>query len=111
MCFFLVGLLAGARVPEHRPACLRSPGRTGSAARMNPGRLTDDVHGLARRYVRCMQAVRRLVGGDPGLIADAGLGLAGAGLTAVAAWDPADLAGTRIAGPPTCRSTASSRRR
>ena len=33
-----------------------------------------------------MQAVRRLAGGDPGIIADAGLGIAGAGLIAVAAW-------------------------
>ena len=47
-----------------------------------------------------MQAVRRFAGGDPGLILDAGMAIAGAGLTAVAAWDPAGLAGTRIAGPP-----------
>jgi signal transduction histidine kinase len=45
-----------------------------------------------------MQAVRRAAGGDPGIIVDAGMGLAGAGLTAVAVWDPG-LAGTRIAGP------------
>ena len=47
-----------------------------------------------------MQAVRRLAGGDPGMITDAGIAIAGAGLTAVAAWDPAGLAGTAIAGPP-----------
>jgi signal transduction histidine kinase len=47
-----------------------------------------------------MQAVRRAAGGDPGMIFDAGMGIAGAGLTAVAVWDPAGLAGTRIAGPP-----------
>jgi signal transduction histidine kinase len=47
-----------------------------------------------------MQAVRRFAGGDPGTITDAGIAIAGAGLTAVAAWDPAGLAGTRIAGPP-----------
>jgi signal transduction histidine kinase len=47
-----------------------------------------------------MQAVRRFAGGDPGLILDAAMGIAGAGLTAVAIWDPAGLAGTRITGPP-----------
>ena len=47
-----------------------------------------------------MQAVRRFAGGDPGTITDAGIAIAGAGLTAVAAWDPAGLAGSRIAGPP-----------
>jgi hypothetical protein len=47
-----------------------------------------------------MQAVRRLAGGDPGTIADAGIAIAEAGLTAVAAWDPDGLAGTAIAGPP-----------
>ena len=34
------------------------------------------------------------------MITDAGIAIAGAGLTAVAAWDPAGLAGTTIAGPP-----------
>jgi len=34
------------------------------------------------------------------MIVDAGIAIAGAGLTAVAAWDPAGLAGTTIAGPP-----------
>ena len=47
-----------------------------------------------------MQAVRRFADGDPGMIVDAGMAIAGAGLTAVAAWDPAGLAGTAIAGPP-----------
>jgi signal transduction histidine kinase len=47
-----------------------------------------------------MQAVRRIAGGDPGTILDAALAMAGAGLTAVAIWDPAGLAGTRITGPP-----------
>jgi signal transduction histidine kinase len=47
-----------------------------------------------------MQAVRRFAGGDPGVAVDAGVAIAGAGLTAVAAWDPAGLAGTTIAGPP-----------
>jgi signal transduction histidine kinase len=46
-----------------------------------------------------MQAVRRAVGGDPGITADAAAGIAGAGLTAVAAWGPAGLIGTAIAGP------------
>jgi signal transduction histidine kinase len=46
-----------------------------------------------------MQAVRRLAGGDPGVIADAGLGIAAAGLTAVAAWGPPGLVGTAIAEP------------
>jgi signal transduction histidine kinase len=46
-----------------------------------------------------MQAVRRLTGGDPGVIADAGMGIAAAGLTAVAAWGPPGLISTAIAGP------------
>jgi signal transduction histidine kinase len=64
---------------------------------MNPGSLTADAHGLARRYVRCVQAVRRFAGGDPAVITDAGIAIAVAGLIAVAAWAPA---GTTIAGPP-----------
>jgi signal transduction histidine kinase len=46
-----------------------------------------------------MQAVLRFAGGDPGMIVDAGLGIAAAGLTAVAAWGPPGLLGTTIAGP------------
>jgi signal transduction histidine kinase len=46
-----------------------------------------------------MQAVRRLAGVDPGMIADAGLVIVAAGLTAVAAWGPPRLIGTTIAGP------------
>jgi signal transduction histidine kinase len=46
-----------------------------------------------------MRAIRRLRGGDPGSIADAGTGIAAAGLTAVAAWGPPGLVGTAIAGP------------
>src|SRR5260370_29910099 len=47
-----------------------------------------------------MQAVGRLAGGDPGVIVDAGLGIAAAGLIAVAAWEPPGLVGTTpIAGP------------
>ena len=46
-----------------------------------------------------MQAVRRVAGGDPGVIADAGMGIAAAALTAVAAWDPPGLISTAIAGP------------
>jgi signal transduction histidine kinase len=46
-----------------------------------------------------MQAVRRFAGGDHGMIADAGTGIAAAGLTAVAAWGPPGLIGTAIAGP------------
>ena len=49
-----------------------------------------------------MQAVRRLAGGDPGVIVDAGMALAAAGLTALAAWGAPDrpgLVGTPIAGP------------
>jgi signal transduction histidine kinase len=49
--------------------------------------------------VGVMQAVRRLAAGDPGMIADAGLGVVAAGLTAVAAWGPPGLIGTTIAGP------------
>ena len=46
-----------------------------------------------------MQAVPRFAGGDPGIIADAGMGIAAAGLTAVAAWGPPGLIGPAIAGP------------
>ena len=46
-----------------------------------------------------MQAVRRLAGGDPGPLVDAGVAITGAGLTAVAAWDSRVLAGTEAAGP------------
>ena len=41
-----------------------------------------------------------LAGGDPGIIADAGIGIIAAGLTAVAAWGPPpSLIGTPIPGP------------
>ena len=46
-----------------------------------------------------MQAVRRLAGGGPGVIADAGIGIAAAGLTAVAAWGPPGPVGAPIAAP------------
>ena len=46
-----------------------------------------------------MQAVRRLASGEAGIIADAGMGIAAAGLTAVAAWGPPGLVGTAITGP------------
>jgi signal transduction histidine kinase len=47
-----------------------------------------------------MQAVGRLAGGDPGVIADAGMGIAGAGLIAFAAWGSPRLIGSEaIAGP------------
>jgi signal transduction histidine kinase len=47
-----------------------------------------------------MQAVRRLAGGDPGMIVDAGVAIAAAGLIAVAVWEPPGLVGTTpIAGP------------
>jgi signal transduction histidine kinase len=46
-----------------------------------------------------MQAVRRLAGGDPGRIADAGLAIAAAGLTALIAWGPPHLSGTPVTGP------------
>jgi hypothetical protein len=51
-----------------------------------------------------MQAVRRLAGGDPGMITDAGMAIGGAGLIAIAAWGPPGLAGTSIAGPPWLRA-------
>jgi signal transduction histidine kinase len=48
-----------------------------------------------------MQEVRRLAGGDPGVIIDAAIGIAGAGLIAGAAWDSPRLIGSEaIAGPP-----------
>jgi len=47
-----------------------------------------------------MRAVRRLLGGDPGNIADALMGITGAGLIAVAAWGSPRLIGSEaIAGP------------
>ena len=46
-----------------------------------------------------MQAVRRLAGGDAGVIVDAGMAIAAAGLTAVAVCGPPGLVGTAIAGP------------
>jgi signal transduction histidine kinase len=46
-----------------------------------------------------MQAVRRLAGGEAGIIADAGIGIAAAGLTAVAVWGPPSLVDAAIVGP------------
>jgi len=47
-----------------------------------------------------MQAVRRVVGDDPGTIVDAGLGITAAGLIAIAAWGWPRLIGSEaIAGP------------
>jgi signal transduction histidine kinase len=46
-----------------------------------------------------MQAVRRWAGGDPGIIVDAGLAIAAAGLTAVSAWEAPRLLGNPIIGP------------
>jgi signal transduction histidine kinase len=46
-----------------------------------------------------MQTVRRL-SGNLGVITDAGIAIAGAGLVAIAEWNPAGLAGTKVAGPP-----------
>jgi signal transduction histidine kinase len=47
-----------------------------------------------------MQAVRRLLGGDPGNIADAAMAMAAAGLIAVAAWGAPRLIGSEaVAGP------------
>jgi signal transduction histidine kinase len=66
---------------------------------MNPRRLTDDAPGLASRYVRGMQAVRRLAGDDPGRLADAAIAIAGAALTAVAAWGLPGLAYTKDSAP------------
>jgi signal transduction histidine kinase len=47
-----------------------------------------------------MQAVQRLAGRDPGLIADAGLGIAAAGLIAVAAWGSPRLIGSETIAAP-----------
>jgi signal transduction histidine kinase len=47
-----------------------------------------------------MQVVRRLAGSDPGVIVDAGMGIAAAGLIAVAVeWPPGLVGTTPIAGP------------
>jgi signal transduction histidine kinase len=45
-----------------------------------------------------MQAVRRLAG-DPGMIADAGMGIAAAGLTGLAVWGPNGLVGATVSMP------------
>ena len=51
--------------------------------------------------VEDMQAVQRLAGGGPGVIVDAGLGIAATGLIAIAAWGSPRLIGSEaIAGPP-----------
>jgi len=50
--------------------------------------------------VESMQAVQRWTGGDPGVIADAGLGIAATGLIAIAAWGSPRLIGSEaITGP------------
>ena len=50
--------------------------------------------------VEGMQAVGRLADGDPGVIVDAGLGIAATGLIAIAAWGSPRLIGSEaIAGP------------
>jgi len=50
--------------------------------------------------VEGMQALRRLAGGAPGVIVDAGIGVTGAGLIAVATWGSPRLIGSEaIAGP------------
>jgi signal transduction histidine kinase len=60
---------------------------------MHEGGPADTVEG--------MQAIRRLTGGDPGVLADAAIGLTAAGLIAVAAWGQPRLIGSEaIAGPP-----------
>jgi signal transduction histidine kinase len=46
-----------------------------------------------------MQAVRRVTGIDLDMIVDAGMAIVGVTLTALAAWAPAGLTGTAIAGP------------
>jgi signal transduction histidine kinase len=46
-----------------------------------------------------MEATLRFAGGASGMIADAGMGVAAAGLTAIAAWGQPGLVGTAIAGP------------
>jgi signal transduction histidine kinase len=57
-----------------------------------------DEDGLLRHYRQSMEAARRIVGRDPGLVVDAGLAITGVGLAAVAAWGPAGLVGAPIAG-------------
>ena len=47
-----------------------------------------------------MEAVRRVAGSNPGIIVDAGIGIAGAALVAIAAWGSPRLIGsTAIVGP------------
>jgi signal transduction histidine kinase len=67
---------------------------------MNRDRRADDAHGPGWRYVRYMRLRRRAAGPDPGAVLDVGLAIAGAGLTALAAWRLRSQGGTGIAGPP-----------
>jgi signal transduction histidine kinase len=53
---------------------------------------------------RYMQAVRRFGRGDPVVLTDAWIAAAAAGLVAAAAWGPASLASTTLAGPPWLRA-------
>jgi signal transduction histidine kinase len=53
----------------------------------------------ARRYRQGMQPLWRWASGDPGIVADAGMGIAAAGLTAIAVSGPPGLVGTAITGP------------
>jgi signal transduction histidine kinase len=46
-----------------------------------------------------MQGLRRVAGADLGVIADAGMAVAGAVLTALAVWSPPSLTGAAITGP------------
>jgi signal transduction histidine kinase len=88
--------------------CPRIPARLSAATGTNRLIRKDESRTAARPMrgtwpaatVECMQAVRRLAGGDPGMIADAGLGIAAAGLLAIAAWGSPRLIGSEaIAGP------------
>jgi signal transduction histidine kinase len=88
-----------ATVPASGSACLRPLERTCSSLGVNPDRRAADAPGLARRYRRFMRAIGRLGGGDPGSAVDVCTGIAGAVLTAAAAWGPPDLIGATIAGP------------
>jgi signal transduction histidine kinase len=46
-----------------------------------------------------MQGIRQLAGGDPGVIADAGIGIAAAALTGLAVWGPHGLVGATVSMP------------
>jgi signal transduction histidine kinase len=66
---------------------------------MNPVASRRICLALARRYVGWMQVLWRAEAADLGTVADAGLAVAGTGLSALATWGPPSLTGAPTTGP------------